>query len=83
MKIQILGTGCPKCRLLEQHTNDAVKRSSIDATIEKITDLDTMMEMNMMVSPGFAIDGTLIASGRVLSVDQIEQHLRTASREKE
>ncbi|MFW5880846.1 MAG: thioredoxin family protein [Spirochaetota bacterium] len=75
MTVQILGTGCPKCRLLKANTAEVVEalRSAGTAGIEleEITDLDTMMEMGMLVSPGFAIDGELVQAGKVLSTDQI------------
>ena len=75
MTVQILGTGCPKCRLLKANTADVVEelraQGATDIDLEEVTDLDTMMEMGMLVSPGFAIDGELVQAGKVLSTDQI------------
>ena len=75
MKAQILGMGCPKCNLLEKNTRSAIEQLGIDVTVEKITDMETITEMGMLVSPGFAIDGELVTSGRVLSADRITRLL--------
>lgn len=75
MTIQILGTGCPKCRLLKTNTSQVVEEllaaGAGGIEVEEVTDLEAMMEMGMLVSPGFAIDGELIQAGRVLSSDRI------------
>ena len=76
MTLQILGSGCPKCQALERSARQAVSKLQINAEIEKITDVDTMMEMGMMVSPGFAIDGTLLHTGKVLTSEQIERAIQ-------
>jgi small redox-active disulfide protein 2 len=75
MTIQILGTGCPKCNLLEKYTHSAINQLGFEVTVEKIVDMETIMEMGMLVSPGFAVDGELVTSGRVLSADQITRLL--------
>ncbi len=71
MTIQILGTGCPKCRLLKKNSLEAVEKLGGEVRVEEITDMDTMMEMGMLVSPGFAIDGELLKTGKVLTTDQV------------
>jgi len=71
MKIQVLGSGCAKCKALEQNARDAVARNGIDAEVEKITDLDTIMEMGVMMTPALAIDGIVKKAGKVLSADEI------------
>jgi len=71
MKIQILGTGCPKCKMLEQHVLDAVRVSGIQAEVEKVTDLNDIMNMGVMLTPALAVDGTVKSTGKVLSKDQI------------
>lgn len=72
MKVQILGTGCPKCRLLKANTEEAIAGLDADVEMEEVTDLDTMMDMGMLVSPGFAIDGELQLAGKVLTSDQVK-----------
>ena len=76
MKIQILGTGCPKCRLLKSNTQQAVTDLGIDVEVEEVTDMETMMDMGMLMSPGFAVDDSLLHMGKVLSVDQIKAVVR-------
>jgi len=76
MKVQILGMGCPKCRLLEDHARQAIHTTGISAEIEKISSSDKIMEMGVMMTPALAIDGTVKSSGRVLSVEQIAEILK-------
>ncbi|MGM0432791.1 MAG: thioredoxin family protein [Spirochaetota bacterium] len=71
MVIQILGTGCPKCKKLEANAKQAAEAQGIDATIEKVEDLDKIMEMGVMMTPALAIDGEVKATGKLLSKDQI------------
>ncbi|GAB1457144.1 hypothetical protein MASR2M48_24520 [Spirochaetota bacterium] len=51
MKVQILGSGCPKCKLLEQHARDAIEELGIEAEVEKVSDPDTILEMGVMMTP--------------------------------
>ncbi len=71
MKVQILGTGCPNCKLLEQRAREAIAEAGIDAEIEKITDIDAIMEMGVMMTPALAIDGEVKRAGKVLAKSQI------------
>ncbi|GAB4221631.1 MAG: thioredoxin family protein [Spirochaetales bacterium] len=76
MRIQILGTGCPKCRLLEEHARQAVQELGVSAEIEKVTDIDEIMRFGVMMTPALAIDGSVKAAGRVLTKDQIAEFIR-------
>ena len=76
MKIQILGTGCPKCRLLEENARSAASSLGLEADIEKITDIDEMIGMGVMMTPALAIDGDVKVVGKVLTKDQIMGLLR-------
>lgn len=71
MKIQILGSGCPKCRLLEQHAREAIEELGLPADVEKITDADSILDMGVMMTPALAVDGEVKSVGRVLSKDQV------------
>jgi small redox-active disulfide protein 2 len=75
MKVQILGSGCPKCKLLEQHAREAVAELGIDADIVKVSDTDDIMEMGVMMTPALAIDGVVKSVGKVLTKDQVKAHL--------
>ena len=71
MKIQILGSGCPKCRQLEANAREAVTAAAVAATVEKVTDSDAILDMGVMMTPALAIDGVVRSAGRLLSKDEI------------
>jgi len=75
MKIQILGTGCPKCRQLEANAREAVAQKGVDAEIEKVPDIDRIMDMGVMITPALVIDGEVRSVGKVLTADQIAAQL--------
>jgi small redox-active disulfide protein 2 len=76
MKIQILGTGCPKCRQLEVNAREALAGTSLEASVEKVTDLDAIMNMGVMMTPALAVDGVVKSVGKVLSKDEIARILQ-------
>ena len=76
MKVQILGTGCSRCKLLEEHARQAIAEYHIDgAEIENIKDIEKIMQMGVMSTPGLAVDGVVKSSGRVLTKEQIANFL--------
>lgn len=75
MKIQILGTGCPKCNQLYENAQAAVAAAGVEAEIEKVSDLNDITSFGVMVTPALAIDGQVKASGKVPSADAIKQML--------
>jgi small redox-active disulfide protein 2 len=75
MTIQILGTGCPRCRQLESNARDALAGMTLDATVEKVTDLDQIMNMGVMIIPALAVDVVVKSTGKVLSKGEIAQIL--------
>ena len=80
MKLQILGSGCPKCRMLEQHAREAVAELGLQADIEKVTAIERILSMGVMMTPALAIDGVVRSVGRVLTKDQIANYLREEKR---
>lgn len=76
MKLQVLGTGCPKCQQLAKNAEQALKEMGIEGQVEKVTDINKITEMGVMVTPGFAIDGEVKAVGKVLSVEEIKGLIR-------
>ncbi|MDA3951805.1 MAG: thioredoxin family protein [Spirochaeta sp.] len=76
MVIQILGSGCPNCKKLEQNAREAVETLGLTAEFQKITESDEILEMGVMRTPGFAIDGEVKKSGRVLSPEEIVETLK-------
>jgi small redox-active disulfide protein 2 len=75
MDIKILGTGCPKCKTLEQLARDVVSKNGIDATITKVDDIMEIMKYNIMTTPALVVDGKVVIKGRVPSADELKQLL--------
>ncbi len=75
MNIQVLGTGCPKCKTLEKAVRDIVSQNNIDATITKVDDIMEIMKFNIMTTPALVIDGKVVVKGRVPSLDELKQIL--------
>jgi small redox-active disulfide protein 2 len=75
MKIQILGTGCPKCKQLTEHAQRAVNEMGIDCQVEKVTEMDRILSFGIMMTPGLAVDGEVVSAGKVLSVEKIREIL--------
>ncbi len=71
MKIEILGTGCAKCKALEEAAKQAVAKSGKFAQIEKIEDIMKIMAYGVMSTPALVIDGKVVSTGKLLSVDEI------------
>lgn len=76
MKIEVLGSGCPKCKVLEQNVRNAVEELKLNADVVKVTDINKMVEYGIMSSPALVVDGEVKSSGRVLSADEIKKMLR-------
>ena len=76
MKIQILGTGCPKCNQLYQNAQQAVEESDVNAVVEKVTDLNDIMALGVMVTPALVIDRQVKATGKVPSAEDIKQMIQ-------
>jgi small redox-active disulfide protein 2 len=75
MKVQILGTGCPKCHQLAENAKLAIDELGIDADIEKITDINEIMGFGVMMTPALAIDGEVKVVGKVANVAEIKVFL--------
>jgi len=70
-KLQILGTGCPKCKKLAEVTEEAAKKLGIEYQIEKVMDINDIMAFGVMMTPALAVDGEVKVAGKVPSVDEI------------
>jgi small redox-active disulfide protein 2 len=75
MKIEILGTGCPKCKQLEANARKAVEEKKVKAEIVKVTDISKIMEYGVMSTPAIVIDGKLKSYGKVNDVSEIKKWL--------
>ena len=76
MKIQILGTGCPKCAKLAEHAELAIKETGSNAEIEKITQINDIMKFGVMVTPALAIDGDVKVSGKIPTVEELKNLIK-------
>ncbi|HDQ44083.1 MAG TPA: thioredoxin family protein [bacterium] len=72
-KIQILGTGCPKCRKLTELAEKAADELGIAYELIKVTELDEIMRFGVMMTPGLAVDGEVKAAGRIPDVEEIKK----------
>ncbi|MDH7569335.1 MAG: thioredoxin family protein [Armatimonadota bacterium] len=75
MKLQILGTGCPKCKKLTENVEQAVRAAGIDAQVEKVEDIQQILKFGVMMTPALAIDGVVKSVGKVLSPDEVRKLL--------
>jgi small redox-active disulfide protein 2 len=78
MKIQILGTGCPKCKKLTENVEAALKEAGVTAEVEKVTAVADIAKFNVMFTPALAIDGVVKVAGKVPDVKKIVEILKSA-----
>lgn len=76
MKIQILGTGCPKCLKLAQEAEKAAKELGLSYEIVKVTDINEIMGFGVMLTPALAVDGTVKFFGKVPLSEEIKPYLK-------
>ena len=74
-KLQVLGTGCPKCTKLAENTEAAAKNLGIEYEIEKVSQINEIMKFGVMMTPALAVDGEVKVVGKVPSPDEIEKML--------
>ena len=79
MEIKVLGTGCAKCKALERATRKAVDELNLDAGIEKVEDIQKIMEYAVMRTPALVIDDKVVLSGQVPKVSQLKEILSNQS----
>jgi small redox-active disulfide protein 2 len=77
MRIQVLGPGCQKCNELAKRTQEAVEELGLETQVEKVTDLKTIMEHGVMLTPALVVDGTVIFSGKVPTKEELRKLLKT------
>lgn len=74
-KIQILGTGCPKCKKLTENAEAAAKALGVEYTIEKVTGVNDIMKFGVMMTPALVVDGQVKVVGKVASPEEIQKML--------
>jgi small redox-active disulfide protein 2 len=78
--IQVLGTGCPKCNQLAENVSRAVEAIALECRVEQVRDLRQIAALGVMMTPALAIDGRVVFSGRVPSVEELKQLLGEGER---
>lgn len=75
MEIKVLGAGCAKCKTLERITKEAVEELKLDATVEKVEDIQKIMEYGVMFTPALVIDGKVAFAGKVPKLKEMKEIL--------
>jgi len=76
VKIEILGMGCAKCKQLEENVRKALGPNGKGVEIVKVTDVDQILEHDVMATPALVINGKVMASGRIPDVQEIAKWLK-------
>jgi small redox-active disulfide protein 2 len=76
--IQVLGTGCSKCKTLYETVNKAVMETGVDAMVEKVDDIQKIMSYNILMTPALVIDGYVKVAGRVPNLEEVKQLIMAA-----
>jgi len=71
-KLQILGTGCAKCRMLTDHAEQAARELGLEYTLEKVTDINAIVAFGVVATPALVVDGEIKVAGRVPTADAIK-----------
>ncbi len=76
MKVEIMGTGCTKCKRMYDNVNEAVKKSGIQVEVIKIEDLNEIITRGVLMTPALFVDGEEQIAGRVPTVNEIVEILK-------
>lgn len=76
MKVQVLGTGCAKCKQLTANAEQAVRELGLDAVVEKIEDVRQIRAFGVMTTPALAVDGKVLAAGKPLTAVAVKELLK-------
>jgi small redox-active disulfide protein 2 len=78
MLIQVLGTGCAKCKTLHETVKKAVQETGVDALVEKIEDIQTIMAFDILMTPGLVINGEVKTAGRLPGLQEVKELIMVA-----
>ncbi len=73
MKIEILGSGCAKCKKTKEIVEQALAETGVDAEVVKVEDMDTILSYGVMLTPGVVVDGDVKIAGKVPSMDNVKK----------
>ena len=74
-KLQILGTGCPKCQKLTEAAETAARELGLEYELEKVRDINEIMKFGVMFTPALVVDGEVKVSGKVPEIEEIKKYL--------
>ncbi|MBM4093476.1 MAG: thioredoxin family protein [Planctomycetes bacterium] len=74
--VQVLGPGCAKCEKLKKNVEEAVRKTGVEASVEKVTDINVITGFGVMMTPALVVDGEVKLVGKVPSVDEIAKLLQ-------
>jgi small redox-active disulfide protein 2 len=80
MEIKILGPGCPRCHEVERRTTNALAELNVAADVQKISDIKKIVEYNIISTPGLVINGKVMCSGRIPSLEEIKRWIQEENR---
>ncbi len=72
MKIEVLGPGCPKCMSMEQNVKKALSELAVQAEVEKVTDIQKIIEKGILTTPALVIDGKVVLQGKNPTIPQLK-----------
>ncbi len=78
MIIKVLGTGCSKCLTLENKVREVIKQNSIEAEVEKVTQINDIMKYGIMMTPGLVINEKVVSFGKIPQENQILEWIKEA-----
>ncbi|MDY7040699.1 MAG: thioredoxin family protein [Chloroflexota bacterium] len=78
MEVKILGTGCPRCKRVEQVAHQAAEQAGIEATFSKVTDMEAILNYPITSTPGLVINEKVVCSGRIPAVAEVMSWMTTA-----
>ena len=78
-KLQILGTGCPKCQKMAEVAEEAAKSLGIEYDLEKVTDVNQITGFGVIMTPALAVDGEVKVVGKVPTIDEVKELLSSVA----
>jgi small redox-active disulfide protein 2 len=75
MKVQVLGTGCAKCKQLTANAEKAIAELGLGVPVEKVEDVREIMKFRVMSTPAIAVDGKVVSAGKLLTADEVKKLL--------
>jgi len=78
MNIQVLGTGCSRCKTLFEMVKKAVLETGVQAVVEKVEDIEKIMAYELLMTPGLVINGQVKAAGRIPKLEELKTMLQAA-----